>query len=235
MNLLVGITGLARSGKDTSAKILVEELYKQTNRLFILMAYAHELKLKIQKDFDLSYEQLWGNEKEIEDRRYRRLPRYRGGNEKEIEDRRYRRLPRYRGGIRSDKDALPGLYWTPREIMQNYGQFYRTIDYDFWVKHLFKVIEQNNYKSIIITDVRYQNEAQSIVDSEGYIIRIIRDNKTEIHNQQHTSEVSMSDYDKIDFIIQNNGTLDELRLNVVDVVKQIVDAENSKKEIFKNG
>lgn len=217
MGMLVGITGLAQSGKDTFAKMLAEELYKQTNRLFILMAYAHELKLRVQKDFDLSYEQLWGNEKEIEDRRYRRLPRY-------------------RGGIRSDRAALPGLYWTPREIMQNYGQFYRTIDYNFWVKHLFNIIEQNNYKNVIITDIRYPNEAQPIVDRGGYIIRMIREDKTEIHNQYHSSEISMSDYDKIDFVIQNNGTLDELKPNVVEVTKQIVDSENNKKRRFlKNG
>jgi cytidylate kinase len=210
MSLLVGITGLARSGKDTVAKILVEELYKQTDRLFILMAYAHELKLKVQKDFGLSYEQLWGAEKEIEDKRYKRPFTY-------------------RGGVRADRDELPNIYWTPREIMQNYGQFYRTINYNFWVKHLFNIIERNNYKNVIITDVRYQNEAQPIVDSGGYVLRIIRDNKAEIHNQQHVSEIAMNNYDKIDFIIDNNRTLDELKLNVVDIVEQIVIGENNKK------
>ena len=212
MSLLIGITGLARSGKDTFAKMLAEGLYKQTDRLFILMAYAHELKLKVQKDFDLSYEQLWGDEKEIGDKRFIK--------NKSIW------IAEYQGDI--------GLveYWTPREIMQNYGQFYRTIDYDFWVKHLFSIIKRNDYKNVIITDIRYPNEAQPIVDRDGYIVRMIREDKTEIHNQYHSSEVSMSDYDKIDFIIQNNGTFDELKLNVVDVAEQIVDSENNKKGDF---
>lgn len=217
MGLLLGITGLARSGKDTFAKMLAEELYKQTDRLFILMAYAHELKLRVQKDFDLSYEQLWGAEKEIEDKRYKRPFEY-------------------HGGVRADKDKLPNIYWTPREIMQNYGQFYRTIDYNFWVKHLFNIIEQNDYKNVIITDIRYPNEAQPIVDKGGYIIRMNRENKTGIHNQYHSSEISMNNYDKIDFIIQNNGTFDELKFNVVGVAEQIVDSENNKKGRFiKNG
>jgi hypothetical protein len=217
MGLLIGITGLARSGKDTFAKMLAEELYKQTDHLFILMAYAHELKLKIQKDFDLSYEQLWGAEKEIEDKRYKRPFEY-------------------HGGVRAGRDKLPNIYWTSREIMQNYGQFYRTIDYNFWVKHLFNIIEQNDYKNVIITDIRYPNEAQPIVDRDGYIVRMIREDKTEIHNQYHSSEISMDSYDKIDFIIQNNGTLDELKFNVVDVAEQIADSENNKKRRFlKNG
>jgi cytidylate kinase len=209
MGLLIGITGLAQSGKDTFAEMLAKELDRQTSCLFVLMAYAHELKLRVQKDFDLSYEQLWGTEKEIEDKRYKKPFGY-------------------HGGVRSDRDELPGLYWTPREIMQNYGQFYRTIDYSFWVKHLFGVIKQNDYKNVIITDIRYPNEAKPIVDSDGYIIKITRGNKAEIHNQYHSSEISMDKYDKIDFVVGNNDTLDELRHNAVDVVKQIVDAENNK-------
>lgn len=215
MGLLFGVTGLARSGKDTFAKMLAEELKKQIGHHFVLMAYAHELKLRVQKDFGLSYEQLWGNKKEVEDLRYRRLPKY-------------------RGGIRSDGGALSGLYWTPREIMQNYGQFYRTIDYDFWVRHLFGVIKQNGHKNVIITDVRYPNEAQPIVDNGGYIIKITRGNKAEIHNQYHSSEISMDKYDKIDFVVGNNDTLDELKLNAVGVVKQVVDAENNRITVNKN-
>ena len=109
MGLLLGITGSAQSGKDTFAEMLVKELKKQINCSFVLMAYAHELKLKVQKDFDLSYEQLWGSEKEIEDERY----------------------------VHTKNSLYHGdrTYWTPREIMQDYGQFYRTIDYDFWSVH----------------------------------------------------------------------------------------------------
>ena len=209
MGMLIGITGFARAGKDVFAKMLAQELYKQTDRFFILMAYAHELKLRVQKDFDLSYEQLWGDEKEIEDRRYKRLPKY-------------------RGGVRSDRDELPNIYWTPREILQNYGEFYRTIDYDFWVKHLFGVIKNNEYKNVIITDIRHPNEAHPITDCGGYIIKIIREDKAEIHNQQHISETAMTDYSKIDFVVDNNGTLDDLKLNVIGVVTQIAINQKNK-------
>ena len=202
MGMLIGITGFARAGKDVFAKMLAQELYKQTDRFFILMAYAHELKLRVQKDFDLSYEQLWGNEKEVEDKRY----------------------------VHIDKSLYHGdtIYWTPREILQNYGEFYRTIDYDFWVKHLFGVIKNNEYKNVIITDIRHPNEAHPITDCGGYIIKIIREDKAEIHNQQHISETAMTDYSKIDFVVDNNGTLDDLKLNVIGVVTQIAINQKNK-------
>jgi len=64
------ISGKARSGKDTFGKMLAEEISKVEGKPYVLMAYATELKKRVQKDFDLSWEQLWGEEKEVEDRRY---------------------------------------------------------------------------------------------------------------------------------------------------------------------
>ena len=58
------------SGKDTFAVMLAEELYNVLKSKFILMAFAKDLKDKVQQDFDLHYDQLWGDDKEVEDKRY---------------------------------------------------------------------------------------------------------------------------------------------------------------------
>ena len=118
--MIVGISGKARSGKDTFAEMLAGELNKVSYPPFVMMAFAHELKTKCQEAFDLTFEQLWGDDKEKEDSRYKKQPKY-------------------MGGVRSDKDELPSPYWTAREIMQDFGAFYRTIDSQFWIKNLFKV------------------------------------------------------------------------------------------------
>lgn len=205
MGLLLGITGLARSGKDTFAKMLVEELYKQTNNIFSLMAYAHELKLRVQEDFDLSYEQLWGADKEKIDTRYMKTLK-----------------PCCQECV---KDKSSNCCWSPREILQNYGEFYRTIDHLFWTKHLFGVIKNNNYENVIITDIRYPDEADPIIERGGYIIKINRENRDCINNEQHVSETSMSNYNNIAFVIENNGTLEELRYKANVVILQIIEAK----------
>ena len=56
--MIVGISGKARSGKDTFAEMLQIELNKTTYPPFVAMAFAHELKTRCQAAFDLSYEQL---------------------------------------------------------------------------------------------------------------------------------------------------------------------------------
>ena len=199
--MLVAINGRARSGKDTFAVMLAEELYNILRSKFVLMAFAKDLKDKVQQDFDLHYDQLWGDDKEIEDKRYIK-PRIENENIQ---------------------------YWTAREILQEYGQFFRTIDYDFWVKSLFRTIDYKEYKNIIITDVRHRNEADAVIKRDGFLIRIVRNVDNNIHGKNHVSETSMSNYDKVDFDLTNDGTIDDLRVVAKDTAKLLVAAQKIKR------
>ncbi len=208
--MIIGCSGKARSGKDTFAEMLARELQEQTGQAYVLMAFAHELKLKVQKDFDLSYEQLWGDEKEIEDKRYKQPGTGGMAVRYASDDRRSAKLPPY--------------YWTPREIMQNYGQFFRTIDYDFWVDHLFKIVEDKEYNNVIVTDLRHINEVNAVVDRGGFHIRVERKEDEATHNKQHISETALDNGHRIDFTVQNHGTLDELKNAAKDVARFLVDS-----------
>lgn len=215
--MIIGLSGRARSGKDTFAKMLSKALQKQTGQAYVLMAYANALKNKIQNDFDLSYDQLWGEDKEEYDLRY---PKVRGP------------LP-FCVGNRDDGKGLEVLeerqHWTAREIMQDYGQFFRTIDYDFWVKYLFRIIEEKDYKNVIITDLRHINEVDAVVDKSGYHIRIERDSTDVVHNYQHISETALDDSYKVDFNVINNWTLKELEVAAEEVVKFLIEINKKEK------
>jgi hypothetical protein len=195
--MIIGIVGKARSGKDTCAAILAEELHGASGKRFVLIAYAQELKLRVQKDFDLTWDQLWGDQKEVPD-------------------------PRYFKPIQSAADPEPN--WTPREIMQHYGEFYRSIDSNFWVKTLFNKIEDKEFQNVIITDVRHPNEADPIVERGGYIIKVTsnRSDKEKIHGSQHISETAMDDYSRIDFHIRNDGTMQELQLATRAAMQELI-------------
>ena len=215
MNNLYLISGRARAGKDTFAEMLARKLQEQTGQAYVLMAYAHELKLKVQKDFDLSYAQLWGEEKEKYDLRY---PKVRGP------------LP-FCAGNRDDGRGLEVLeerqHWTAREIMQAYGQFFRTIHYDFWVDHLFNVIEEKEYNNVIITDGRHVNEVDAVVDRGGYHIRVEREEDEATHNKQHISEIALDKGHRVDFTVKNYGTLDDLRETATTVVRFLIDSQKT--------
>jgi hypothetical protein len=157
------------------------------------MAYANELKLRCQKDFDLSYEQLWGTDKEKNDIRYAKRGQ----------------------GFSSN----PGDYWTGREIMQSYGEFFRTIDYDFWVKNLFRVIDNKEYQNVIITDVRHINEAEAVKEHGGFLIKITRENKDTPHGVNHISETALNDYNDCDLYVINDWGFKELEVAASESAK----------------
>lgn len=208
--MIIGIVGKARSGKDTFSKMLVEELNATAYPPYIMMAFAHELKKRCQEDFDLTYDQLWGDEKEAPDMRY----------------------------VRSNTvvDLQPvTTYWTGREIMQQVGQFYRTIDYNYWVNLLYRVIEDKNYKNVVITDVRHINEADSVKEHGGILIRVTRDNAPKIHGEQHISETALDDYVGFDYEVINNYGLKELNDAAKDVVGFLKRTDKIIKEIDQNG
>lgn len=200
--LILGISGRARVGKDLFAGMLAEELYSLSGRRFTLMAYAHGLKLRVQEDFDLSYEQLWGDEKETYDKRYVKT--------------------------RTPEET----YWTAREILQSYGEFFRSVDELFWVKHLFRVMEEKEYKDVIVTDVRYPNEAAPIVERGGLIIRVTRPDKPNIHGSNHISETAMDNY-KAHLEINNENTVEKLRDSAKQAAKTILGISDKEVNIHK--
>jgi len=218
--MIIGISGKARSGKDTFSNMLTEELNKVSYPPYIMMAFAHELKTRCQTAFDLSYEQLWGDDKEVADKRYIKT----------------RKDPRPEIQQHKEVGTIPGspvdVYWTAREIMQNYGAFYRTVDNEFWIKNLFRVAEDKEYNNVIITDVRYRNEAEYIQHKKGgYVVRVDRENKDDVHNMQHPSEVELDNYGGFDFVVNNEGTLEDLSKTAKDVCQFLKTSENDLKKL----
>jgi len=186
---LIVISGKARSGKNTLGEILKRK-FKEN---YFEMAYANELKRRLREDFDLSREQLYGDLKEVPDKRYRKI---------------------------TDKDEV--VYWTPREIMQFMGtEAFRTIDDNFWVKQLLKYIDRNKLKNVIITDGRFPSEINAVKERGGIHIRIERDHSMQVHGQAHASEVSLDGYTEADYNIFNHGTIAELEVIAETIIKEI--------------
>ena len=68
----------------------------------------------------------------------------------------------------------------------------------------------------IITDVRYKNEAEAIKSLGGILIKVDRETG---YKDNHISETALDDYQDWDYVIDNNGTLEEL----IDKVKELYD------------
>jgi hypothetical protein len=93
---------------------------------------------------------------------------------------------------------------SPRKAYQVFGTEYGRdqLDKDIWLKLAPK-------GKIVISDVRFENEASYIRDN-GLLVFIDRDNASnEIDNATHISESGVVRYDT-DYVLDNNGSLEDL-------------------------
>jgi hypothetical protein len=163
--MIIGLTGYAQSGKDTVAKVLVEDYG------FTRVAFADKIR-------DLLYEM---------------NPNFR--------DTLLQQAVNTQGWDEVKKDP------TVRRMMQNLGVGARKLfGENFWVNQAM-VSMAEAHPNIVVTDVRFTNEADTLKANGAQLWRVKRPGVEAINS--HISENDMDGY-KVNQILNNGGTLDEL-------------------------
>ena len=99
---------------------------------------------------------------------------------------------------------------SPRELYQKVGtDIARNIDVNVWVKGAEIFMRENPGRSIVVTDVRFSNEAFWIRSQGGIVIYLQSETRGIYENGEHSSENGMKG-DDVDIIIQNDGTINAL-------------------------
>jgi hypothetical protein len=92
----------------------------------------------------------------------------------------------------------------------------------FWVDYkppmnvTYKVSDYSKYPKWIITDIRFENEYNSVKEREGLMIKVERPG---IETQSHASETGLDHITDWDWVIQNDGTIEDLISMVKDILK----------------
>lgn len=208
--MILGITGLIGSGKDTIAD------YLTTHHGFKRISFASSLKDAIAVIFGWNREYLEGTTKASR-------------------------------AWREQKDEWwsnrLGMEITPRWILQYWGtdvcrnHFHN----DIWVASVeHKLL--NSKEDIVITDCRFSNEVAAIKNAGGIAVRVQRGPNPEWHESAvaynrgpngnsawalskmkldklkiHASEYSSVGL-KYDYIVENNGTIDELHNSIYSII-----------------
>lgn len=161
--MLIGITGKARSGKDTIAKHLASK------HGFEHYWFSKPMKDALAVMLGWTSEHLYGDLKEVVD---------------------------------------PFYNVSPRRALQTIGTDWGRdlINKDLWLLCAERAI--SNSPNLVISDVRFDNEASLIRSRGGFIISISRSDAQEI--AEHVSESGVSD-NLIDMTIENEGTIEQLQ------------------------
>jgi len=108
---------------------------------------------------------------------------------------------------------------TPREAMQTLGTEWGrdTIHQSIWVFCLQDKLRalDRRWQAVVVSDVRFDNEARMIRTLGGRIIHITREAAEPVN--AHVSEAGISP-DLIDMTIDNNGALDDLARHAKRIV-----------------
>lgn len=131
---------------------------------------------------------------------------------------------------------IPFKGMTGREMLQKIGTdcMREHLHPDTWVNALFADYKRTtphkyypdgvgDYPNWIITDVRFPNEAKAIKDRGGVLIRVNRPDEVMIeeHSHLHPSETALDTYQDWDYVIENDGTIEELIEKVKEIYNEV--------------
>lgn len=118
----------------------------------------------------------------------------------------------------------------PRELLQHLGTevIRNNIDKDFFIKRLCNDIRVYSYYFDVITisDARFPDEVvtpKKLFD-DVITIKVVRDNfETSLSDeeQKHSTETALDGFNDYDYVIENNGSIDELNEKVKTIVKEV--------------
>jgi len=206
--MIIGVLGFIGSGKGTVGEILEHRFN------FTPISFAGHLKDVASVLFGWDRELLEG--KTNESRKFREEP----------------------DGFWSEKI---GKTFTPRLALQLLGtEVGRQIFHEnFWIYALEnKLLKMGDDKNVVVTDVRFKNEIDWIHSKNGILIEIRRGSKPSWYNIAADANHGSKNSEKymleesgihesewrwighpVDYIIDNNGTLEELELKLKDFLK----------------
>jgi len=154
-NQIYGITGAKGSGKDSFAKLVQEY-----NPAFTIIRFADDLKWMTHRIFDFPLADM--EDQEAKARKF----------EKPLSMDAYVPAMALFTGLEVQPRNM--VAHNLREILQFFGSEYvRLVCGSYWVDRVVTKIEQLGSK-VLITDVRFENEAEAIRALGGNIIRIAR-------------------------------------------------------------
>lgn len=115
------------------------------------------------------------------------------------------------------EESIPALGVSPRRMMQTLGTEWgrQLINPDLWLIMAHQRLLQNG-PGMVISDVRFDNEAAWIRKHGGRIIHVIRPDTKAVEAHASEDGIEMQDTDARLF---NSGTLEELQLSVRELLR----------------
>ena len=189
---IIGLTGYARSGKDTVAALIAEHYDGRVKTV----AFADLIKVSAARALGV----LRHPDDVGTDAVRRWADQFKTGHRIQIQD--------------AEGQVLHTV--TGRQFLQRYGsEAHRDLmGEDFWIE---QIDWEPDCDLLIFTDCRFQNEAQAIHQRGGEVWRV---NRPSSKPGNHISEIALPS-DAVDLELVNTGTIQDLAITVGRAVREL--------------
>lgn len=209
--MIIGLSGYAKSGKDTVADMIIS-MHKEQ---WVVKKFSGKLK-------EIASLLTGINIAKFEDQEFKEslmpldwVEQWMEGTTK------YYRLMKVRDflqrlGTEAIRDGLHKNTWV-NALMADYKKIAINWDCDG-----NSTVE--SYPNWIITDCRFPNEFKAIKDKGGIVVRVKRDGIVPVN--AHPSETALDGFE-FDYILENNGSLEDLKTSVTFMLNKFDESRNS--------
>jgi hypothetical protein len=216
--MIIGLSGKAFSGKDSVADYILDNYYWDRK-----IGFADNLKEACVEIFDLKWDQVLTQQGKstnlpkpviINHNILLKLIRWmRKTHNVALQYRPHLHL--YNKELRKPRDILQ---FVGTEVMRHYAS-------DYHCEVVFRTISPS--EKIIITDVRFPNEAKGVLSNGGHLVRVERPKELKLLcdvnlNSNHTSETALDSWTSWSYVIKNNeNVLSSLHKKVDEMLKEL--------------
>lgn len=111
---------------------------------------------------------------------------------------------------------LPRIGKSPRQIWIEVGNKMREVHEDVWIDFALNGVSGD---VIIITDLRFRNEAMKVKEKNGTLVKLVREG---LPSGADPAEIDLDEWGNWDFVVLNNGDLEDLHGKIEEFGRRVL-------------
>lgn len=221
--LVIMLGHKSMTGKDTFFSFVKDLGFKR-------VAFADKLKSTVADLYNFSHDQMHGNSKDVMDERYPNDFDPKEYPVPAVDGSLTPKLLNFTVPVKAIANPEYKEFFTPRRILQIFGQQQRSLDPDIWAKYIFNVeipkLVAEGHNKIVVTDFRFRNEAKVAqrwqeANKESGLLKLVKINRPGILARSGASDISendLNDFDGWNDVIVNNDSIEAYRDQVLALI-----------------
>jgi hypothetical protein len=197
MTTILAFSGRKQSGKSTGGEFVQNVIANLGSKISSkIYSFADPLKQNICMDLlGLTHAQCYGSDED----------------KNSLTKIAWKNMPEYNISWTWSSDCDPSGFMTARQVMEFVGtRIFRQMKTDIWVEATLKQIYRDGLDLAIIVDARFPDEVDAILNNNGYVIRLTKDDFHSCAEPEVALDKAVYDWNKFSLVIDNqNMTLQE--------------------------